>query len=216
MTSCCVHVVRWFAALCVAIVAAVGSDDSEGMGVDVDSSGDMSYPSAPSDLATLFEWAPQMLEQLDRHQLGPHIRTNLLEAFSQGVTVVTDYSGYGSPELALHSLSEALGFPSTSVNLWRASDIMPDRRRMLLAGSPDVSPQHVFGDILHRVSTGTRKSLLQVKKQADQQYAEAIRAGAKKRFRCKFCSTVPPIELVKKGYIASVANSSANWISKNK
>ena len=69
------------------------------------------YPAGPSSLRELFQWPSQLLDRMLLHPLGQTLRANLQQAFNHGLLVSPDYSGYGSPEIALKSIASALQAP---------------------------------------------------------------------------------------------------------
>ena len=103
---------------------------------------------------------------------------NLRDAFSRGITVVTDYSGFGSPELALHSLADAMGFHDDALLFWRASDLLSSRRKMLQANSDGFRPQHIFGDILRqRLSSATHRAMKAVHSSCEKRFNTLVASG---------------------------------------
>lgn len=136
----------------------------------------------PTTLKDLFMWGPQYLNKLSDHPVGKFFVDNLVHTLRGGVQVNTDYSGFGGPEIALHTLQLALstgtgGITTNDILFWRGSDLLESRRKMLLAGSDKSSPRHVFGDILMRASFRTRKALRRIHEEAETKFEEKLAAG---------------------------------------
>ena len=136
------------------------------------------YPAGPSSLRELFQWPSQLLDRMLLHPLGQTLRANLQQAFNHGLLVSTDYSGYGSPEIALRSIASALQAPPEALTFWRASDVLPQRKKMLMTG--EHAPLHVFGDVLkQRVNSRTRKALTRAHAAAASEFTRLVAAGTK-------------------------------------
>jgi hypothetical protein len=135
---------------------------SHSFALDVDADSTSDRPVAPTSLKDLLNWAPPMLDQLVGHPQGRVIVEGLASSLRAGVQVNTDYFGCGAPEIALRSLQQAMQERSSNggnILLWRASDILPSRRQMLIA-SGNEGPAHVFGDLLSRVGLHTFQNAL--------------------------------------------------------
>ena len=141
-----------------------------------ESTGEGAWPAAPGTLPELLQWAPQLLQRLLTHPVGGALRANLQAAFRDRVMVVTDYSGFGSPEIALSSLASALQADPGSLTFWRASDLLESRRRMLLAGEGNLQAQHIFGDLVQqqRVSARARRRLQGVHSRAKREFEQLM------------------------------------------
>ena len=140
-----------------------------------ESTGEGAWPAAPGTLPELLQWAPQLLQRLLTHLVGGALRANLQAAFRDRVMVVTDYSGFGSPEIALSSLASALQADPGSLTFWRASDLLESRRRMLLAGEGNLQAQHIFVDLAQqRVSARTRRRLQGVHSRAKREFEQLM------------------------------------------
>ena len=112
-------------------------------------------------------WPEQMLQRARLHDaaLGDMMEANLRDAFAKVIYVVTDYSGFGSPEIALSNIGACIGMPSDKIRFWRACDILPGRRQMLRYGSS--TPMHIFGNILkQRLNKQTFQILQNINEQA--------------------------------------------------
>ena len=102
----------------------------------------------------LFDWPALFLDKLSDDQIA-----ELVRKARNGICLVTDYSGLGSPETALHFLFQALGtrlgdpdMPQ-KLRLMRASDCDVHCRRILLgqpAGVGEPGACCVLGDMLDR------------------------------------------------------------------
>ena len=160
-----------------AMGAPGGSTDS--LSLDVEEIGlQHAWPAGPASLRELFKWPAQFLEQARAHPAGRLMEENLRLTYKDGIVVSTDYSGYGSAELAMRHIGAILQADSSEVGevvCWRASDIMKRRRAMLMAG--DVQPTHVFGDLLQRVNQRTRTALLGHHARAAASLRRLIRRG---------------------------------------
>eukprot|EP00969_Alexandrium_andersonii_P209145 9236160-Alexandrium_andersonii.AAC.1 len=92
--------------------------------------------------------------------------------------------------------------------LWRASDLLKNRRRMLLASEPPRGPRHVFGDILQSVRPQARRALKDILANAEgelQGVAASVRSSPQHvlqrmakdvgdrliKHMCSFMSTYP-------------------------
>jgi hypothetical protein len=121
-------------------------------------------PNAPNNLIDLFQWAGQYVQSMSRNSMGRAFLENMKSNLNMGIQFNTDYSGFGGPEIALKTIVKALsdyssGGLTTDVLLWRASDVLPSRRKMLRSGGAGIQPLHIFGDVLMRVSRLTRSRL---------------------------------------------------------
>ena len=86
------------------------------------------YPDAPSTLTELFDWPPQLTQQaMDLHPLGKVLVDNIVKSLHYGIYLVSDYSGYGAPEIALSKLAGLFG-RRHRVTFYRASDLLRERR----------------------------------------------------------------------------------------
>ena len=143
--------------------------------LDVEEAGSQhAWPSAPASLRELFQWPAQFLEQARAHPAGRLMEDNLRLTYRDGVVVSTDYSGYGSAELAVRHIGAVLQ-AGTECIFWRACDLMEKRRTMLMSG--DAQPTHVFGDLLQRVGQQTRNALHRHHEEAAVQLRRLIRRG---------------------------------------
>ena len=115
----------------------------------------------PSPETDVIHWAEHAVGQvLSRSMFANILKDNL----SNGVILTTDFSGYGSGEIAMADLLDAFmqqtGAPAVDILSWRGCDIDRSRRQMLIAGKPPYRPLHVFGDIVaQRVDAPVRDKL---------------------------------------------------------
>lgn len=137
-------------------------------------------PSGPFDYASLFDWAPQYIAKMSEDEVGS-LMVRLLRASLRRLQVNTDYSGVGSPEIALHSILQA-ALPGSRDNdhvlCWRASDILHVARRCLAANRGVFAPRHIFGDLLMRVGKATRTSLRRAYTEAEDEFNRRVSSCA--------------------------------------
>ena len=130
----------------------------------------------------LLDWAPQFLKLILRHPLGNRLVGQLSERFSNKIMMITDFSGIGGPEIAMHQLvrafQDSLGATSdNSVIYWSASDLCPKARQCLCTPSP-CRPLHVFGDLMERLPDKVRGELDRVHGYAHAEFARRFADGA--------------------------------------
>lgn len=137
-------------------------------------------PLGPSSLEEVWDWAPSLLAQMRTQADGEAMVNAVIEHLSAGLQVNTDYSGMGCPEMSLHLIMDALldKRPELKVRFWRASDILPHARDVLCCEAGRPGPEHVFGDILHRVSAKTSRRLAAAHERAQRELAHALGSGA--------------------------------------
>lgn len=128
----------------------------------------------PSNLAELFRWSTFCLSQL-AHCL-PSCFAELQQKRINGVSLYTDWSGMGCPEMAIRMISEALelmGERPLDYSCARASDLSPLCIRALLSHSVGAGPAHVFGDIMLRIPKAIHEELQRLTAQAQQKLIRA-------------------------------------------
>ena len=74
------------------------------------------------------------------------------------MSIWTDYSGMGGPELAVKEILDALAALGVhgAVRFYRARDMRKDCRQVLLVRKPPHGPEHVFGNCLRASHPGSR------------------------------------------------------------
>ena len=169
---------------CASMEAIDGATSAEDPLVDDVEPSPGQAPIGPNTLTGLFDWPRQFLERLVDDPVGSHFVNQLKRNHGCGIQVNTDYSGFGGPEIALQAIAGAVQEQHTGVNwpvprllFWRASDILPRRRRMLLAASADARPLHVFGDLMSRIRRSTRYRLRSAMESAEAEFKLAIDQG---------------------------------------
>ena len=116
--------VRFLAALLALLPAVIVG----GMQRDVDDQPSLAFPSAADNLRELFQWPEQLIQRALTHPLGHMLEANLRDSFAKGIAVVADFSGFGSPEIALGSIGRALNAPHEKLTSWRQTSFLPGDR----------------------------------------------------------------------------------------
>ena len=75
----------------------------------------------------LFDWPSQLTQQARAHPLGNFLVENIQRTLQNGVYIVSDYSGYGAPDIAMAQVASLFG-RQHRVTFYRASDLLPERR----------------------------------------------------------------------------------------
>jgi hypothetical protein len=115
-------------------------------------------------LQGLYEWAPQLIKQALASEHGDVISKNLRMLHGQKMLMVSDYSGMGGAEMAMHSVVSALASVihiTLETTFWRACD--SDRScQTVLSAEGAAGPKHVFPDLTSRVSDWTNTQMKRV------------------------------------------------------
>lgn len=129
---------------------------------------------APSTLQELLDWPRRNLQKLRSSSATRHdFDRGFAGALKHGVAISTCYSGVGAPEFAAHLLECAaheLGLlrgasqeegvqPGAGFRMRDAADIKPSARSALLGHPAEFAPEHVFGDVLDRLTPTTKATL---------------------------------------------------------
>ena len=120
-------------------------------------------PPGPASHAATHQWCSQFAGRLEQLSDGKGLNwlSMLLTRLQEGIQINTDYSGTGQPEHVARQVARQAVLRDCAANVvcWRASDIEPHARQALIADGAGGGAQHVFGDLLRRVSSKTRKQL---------------------------------------------------------
>ena len=114
----------------------------------------------------------------------------VLTKFTQGLTIVTDYSGTGQAEAAMAHFHTAL---QGRLERWAAgffvhaaTDVAAPCRAVLAAHNGASSARHLFGDILERMKPHTMRDDLNELHKKYLQKSEHPAAGDSKDVGCNF------------------------------
>ena len=139
----------------------------------------MWLPSGPT-VDMIYDWAPQLLEQIRTQQGGHMLLSTLMARATDGIHMTTQYTGMGCAEMAMdmimRSLEEQLSCRG-AVTYWSGTDNDP-MCRSVLKRSCVSSPQHVFGDLLRRVSSHVLDNLLQIHSACSASFDSGLQQGA--------------------------------------
>ena len=153
------------------LVAALSVQLSYGMlaAADADAT------AGPDNFEDLFNRAPQFLHQMKGHTVGALIADTMVASLRQGIQINSDYSGIGSAEMALHTIAKsALGNTDpTALLFWRACDTQRAARKCLAANA-ECNSQHIFGNIMMRVSLTTRNKMMRAYDDLNTQFKELL------------------------------------------
>jgi len=137
-------------------------------------------PPGPASHASTHQWCSQFASRLEQLSDGKGLNwlSMLLTRLQEGIQINADYSGTGQPEHIARQVAQqaVLRDCAAKVVCWRASDIEPHARQALIADGAGGGAQHVFGDLLRRVSSKTRK-LLRARYAAAERQVTARRAA---------------------------------------
>ena len=150
-------------------------------------------PPGPASHAEMHQWCSQFASRLEQLSDGKGLNwlSMLLTRLQDGIQINTDFSGAGQPEHIARQVARQATLRDSAANVvcWRASDIEPCARRVLCAEGGSGSPQHVFGDLLRRVSSKTRRQLRA--RHVEAETLVAARAGAKSSEQSRWKKALP-------------------------
>ena len=135
-----------------------------------------SHRRAPVGLEEVLSWPDYLLGRAQEHGSAMALKRLLCDV---GVLLNTDYSGMGCAEMSMRAILASSDFSGDAYLLvWRGSD-MSETCRKILCESKD-GPEHVFGNLMDRVTDSRRYALEQEHNRASKQYMRLIGKGMSK------------------------------------
>ena len=144
------------------------ADDASGSQPDVGMwDGQQAPEESPVGIDQVLAW-PEYIRRCIEKKNGMAALRNMMKV---GVHINTDFSGMGCPELAVKAMSKPfrdVSMDDEHILLWRASDCNARCRKILCAGND--GPQHVFGDLMGRLSVRRQAKLKSAHRAAEKKY----------------------------------------------
>ena len=118
------------------------------------------FPPGASTPEALEQWPEEVVEDCladgDQDEHFAHLQ----DAFEKGIAIETDFSGGAGAEMSVLMILykfQAMFGPAAKFCFWRASDILPSCRAVLMQGSWTTGPRHVSGDFDNRLLAAVRE-----------------------------------------------------------
>ena len=141
----------------------------------------------PQSRADIFNWpqaAVLVLQANGKLLTQMDLQKELIDKCSEGLCLITEYSGLGGPEESLSQLMECVsslaGKTFDNVSCLKAGDIQEHCRKVLCSHSGPLAPKCVFGDLLDRCPAAKRRKLSAMSAAAQNRVSGAVARGQPK------------------------------------
>ena len=176
----------------------------------------------PVGLADVTSWVKWAVEAILRSPHGKGCEDSFRHVFQGGggLQICTDYSGMGTVEMAIASILDELSLRmgselAANVRFYRAADIAPLCRDILMSPSRS-SPEHVFGNVTHRVPVEIRNQLWEAREVANKQFASYLQAGFSSKEAACLAGDEMAEEMIGTLETCSFASDARAWCYKHK